>query len=307
MARFLVTGGAGFIGSHLCDALSVANHQVLVLDNLSTGHVANLDKLPVELIKGDINNDKLVNELINNVDGCFHLAAVAPVELSHRQWLPCHLTNLTSTVKLFNAARQTHCPVVFASSSAIYGSNTALPLTETATALPISAYGVDKYACEMQAQIASQIFGLPTIGLRFFNIYGPRQDPTSQYSGVIAKFTDLISKEQSVTINGDGEQYRDFVYVSDAVTHLMKSMDLLLSKKITHDIINVCTNKRTTVNHLAEIIAELLGHRVDKQYAAASNGDIIASLGCNEHAKKTLAIDTSISIRDGLQLLLQGK
>src|SRR5580658_5449763 len=216
MAHFtyLVTGGAGFIGSHLCDALVADGHAVRVLDDLSTGKRANLPA-GAELIEGDIADPAAVRQAVAGVDACFHLAAIASVARGVDDWLGTHRANLTGTITLFDELRRQPrpVPVVYASSAAIYGDCADLPIKESATKHPLSAYGADKYGCELHARVASHVHGVPTVGLRFFNVYGPRQDPRSPYSGVISIFCERLAAGRSVTVDGDGLQSRDFVYV----------------------------------------------------------------------------------------------
>ena len=189
MSNYLVTGGCGFIGSHLVDDLVAAGHGVRILDDLSIGTLAH--KPPgVEFIRGDVAEPTVVADALRDMDGCFHLAAVASVERSNMDWLGTHRTNLTGAVTVFNAARRTALPVVFASSAAVYGDNADFPLSEETRPRPLSAYGADKLGCELHGVVAGRIHRVPTCGLRFFNVYGPRQDPRSPYSGVISIFSD---------------------------------------------------------------------------------------------------------------------
>ncbi|MGH7152360.1 MAG: NAD-dependent epimerase/dehydratase family protein, partial [Acetobacteraceae bacterium] len=185
MATWLVTGGAGFIGSHLCDALLRRGDAVRVLDDLSTGKRENLPA-GAELMIGDIADPAAVERALAGVDGCFHLAAIASVARGIDDWLGTHCTNLTGTITVFDAVRRHPVPVIYASSAAVYGDCPAQPLTERAPTAPLSAYGADKLGCELHARVARQVHGITTVGLRFFNVYGPRQDPDSPYSGVIS-------------------------------------------------------------------------------------------------------------------------
>jgi nucleoside-diphosphate-sugar epimerase len=207
MARFLVTGGAGFIGSHLVHALLDEGHAVRVLDDLSNGHRKNLPQ-HVELTEADVTDPAAVETALDGVDGCFHLAAIASVARSHREWLRTHQVNLTGTINVFDQARPSRLgrevPVVYASTAAIYGNCGSFPVDEESPAAPLSAYGADKHACELHARVAGAIHGVPTIGLRFFNLYGPRQDPLSPYSGVISIFADRLRRGEPVEIFGDG-------------------------------------------------------------------------------------------------------
>ena len=245
MARYLVTGGAGFVGSHLVELLRVQGHAVRVLDDLSSGSRANLPP-QTELVVADVIDTEAVARAFDGVDGCFHLAAIASVERSHRGWVRTHQVNLTGTINVFDqAARQAQhrrvVPVVYASSAAVYGDCRAVPIGEDSPANPLSAYGADKLACEFHARIAGAIHGVPTTGLRFFNLYGPRQDPRSPYSGVISIFADRLLRGEPVDIFGDGEQVRDFTYVEDAVAALRRAM---VTASTGAPVFNVCTGAR---------------------------------------------------------------
>ena len=228
MAFWLVTGGCGFIGSHLVDALLARGDKVRVLDDLSTGRRSNLPG-GVEVMVGDVADASAVARAMAGVDGCFHLAAVASVQRGNEDWLGTHRVNLTGTIAVFDAARTCNrkgpVPVVYASSAAVYGDNPDMPLSESAATAPLSAYGADKLGCELHGRVAWQVHKVPSTGFRFFNVYGPRQDPKSPYSGVIAIFADKVAENREITVNGDGGQVRDFVYVADVVRHLVAAMD----------------------------------------------------------------------------------
>src|SRR5215469_17711805 len=226
MARFLVTGGAGFIGSHLVDALLLQSHAVRVLDDLSNGVRENLSP-HVYLMEGDVTNSRTVEQAFEDIDGCFHLAAIASVERSNREWLRTHEVNLTGTINIFDQARRSRphreIPVIYASTAAVYGDCAEIPICEASPADPLSAYGADKRACELHARVAGAVHGIPTVGLRFFNLYGPRQDPCSHYSGVITRFGERLRRGEPVEIFGDGEQVRDFTYIGDAIAALLRA------------------------------------------------------------------------------------
>jgi nucleoside-diphosphate-sugar epimerase len=203
LALYLVTGGCGFIGSHLCEALVARGDRVRILDDLSTGKLEN--KPPAaELIRGDVADPVAVRTAMEGADGCFHLAAIASVERGNQDWLGTHRTNLTGAITILDAARRAGAgkpiPVVYASSAAVYGDNPEVPLAETATVRPLSAYGADKLGCELHARVASHVHGVPTVGMRFFNVFGPRQDPKSPYSGVISIFCDRLRAGQGIAI-----------------------------------------------------------------------------------------------------------
>jgi UDP-glucose 4-epimerase len=303
MALYLVTGGAGFIGSHLVEALLARGDRVRVLDDLSTGKRENLGSA-AELIVGDVADAACVAGAMRSVDGCFHLAAVASVELGNRDWLGTHRTNLTGAITIFDAARRAQpdrtVPVVYASSAAVYGDTPDLPLAETAATRPLSAYGADKLGCELHARVAAQVHGVRTAGCRFFNVYGPRQDPGSPYSGVISIFFNRIGKGQGITIFGDGGQTRDFIYVADVVQALLKAMG---QESPGSRVFNVCTGKTTTLLELAAAIGRVFGQTPAIAFADARAGDICESLGNPAMTRDVLGFSANLSIEVGLGLM----
>ncbi|WP_136680289.1 NAD-dependent epimerase/dehydratase family protein [Neptunomonas sp. XY-337] len=298
--KFLVTGGCGFIGSHLCDALIERNHEVVILDDLSTGVV---DYLPqsAELVLGDVADPGIVQAAMRDVDGCFHLAAVDSVERSRLDWCGTHRVNQQGTVNVLNAARLGRAkpvPVVYASSAAVYGDNATVPLDESSTPRPISAYGADKLGSEMHARVAWINHQVATVGLRFFNVYGPRQSPASPYSGVISIFIDRIKQGLPLTIYGDGSQTRDFIYVADAVNHLIAAM---FSHRPEASVYNVCSGQPTSIIQLAKTLAVISGAETDIEYAAARSGDIAISLGGAHKMKKRFDLGQVVPLSEGLQ------
>ena len=287
------------------DQLASVGHHVTVLDDLSTGKRENISS-QIKLIVGDIGTPHIYDELIGSIDGCFHLAAIASVQRSKEEWLRTHQVNLGGTISLFDAIQRSKrtVPVVFASSAALYGDGNTQPISESAACQPLSAYGADKFACEINAKIASELHRIPTIGLRFFNVYGPRQDPSSPYSGVISIFANRMKQNAPITIYGDGEQSRDFVYVDDAVNALMMSMQKLESKKCLHDIFNICTGRQTSINQLAASIASITPSQSSLSHVRAREGDIRISLGSGLHAQEILGFNAQISLDDGLKRTL---
>ncbi len=301
MPLFLVTGGCGFIGSHLADSLAAYGHGVRILDDLSTGRRENAPEA-AEIIVGDVADGATVAAAASGVDGIFHLAAIASVQRSIEDWAGTHRVNLTGAINVFDAARTASggkpVPVVYVSSAAVYGDNPAVPLSEDAETLPLTAYGADKLGCELHARVAHQVHQVPVAGFRFFNIYGPRQDPASPYSGVISIFADRIGARQGITIFGDGEQTRDFVYVGDAVRFLRAAME---DPKTEPEVYNVCTGDQITVNRLAALIGEIAGCPPLIAYEPARAGDIRYSAGDPAKAWNRLGIKAETSIEDGLR------
>jgi UDP-glucose 4-epimerase len=297
MATILVTGGCGFIGSHLTSALRARGDQVRVLDDLSTGSPANLPP-GATLMVGDINDPAAVLAAMQGVDACFHLAAIASVERCVRDWPGTHRTNLSATIGLFDVARARAVPVVYASSAAVYGNAPEGPIVEETPTTPLSAYGADKLGCEQHARVAGHVHGVPTTGLRFFNVFGPRQDPRSPYSGVISIFCDRLRRGASVDVFGDGEQTRDFVYVGDVVRALLAALPVA---SVQAPVLNVCTGRAVSVEGLAELIGELTGRRADIRHRPPRAGEIRHSVGSPTRARQVLGLGAPVPLREGLR------
>jgi UDP-glucose 4-epimerase len=307
MSTTLITGGCGFIGSHLVHSLLQDGHDVRVLDDLSTGKRENLPagaELPpgAELIVGDIADPAAVAEAVRGIDGCFHLAAIASVERGVRDWRGTHRANLTGTITLLDAIRAHPVPFVYASSAAVYGDCDALPITEAERPRPLSAYGADKLGCELHARVATGVHGIPTVGLRFFNVYGPRQDPASPYSGVISIFCNRLRRRQPVDVFGDGLQVRDFVYVADVVAALRAAMALHPDGA---PVFNVCTGIATSVRDLAHAIAGICGSVPELRPQPPRAGEIRASLGSPARLREVLRTADPVPLREGLRATLQ--
>jgi UDP-glucose 4-epimerase len=303
MPIFVVTGGAGFIGSHLSDALLRAGHQVRVVDDLSTGRRDQVDPL-AEFIRGDVADRTLMGEAVQGAAGIFHLAAIASVQRSHEDWCGTHRTNQSGTVSVLDAARAAgRIPVVYASSAAVYGNQGNRAIQEGMRAKPQAAYGVDKYGSELHAAIAFAVHRVPTLGCRFFNVYGPRQDPHSPYSGVISIFTKRILAGQIITLHGDGLQSRDFIHVSDVVRHLFQGMEML-RREPQAMVLNVCTGRSTTIRALVAALGAVTQRRPVVEYGPAREGDIRISLGDPNEAIHVLGITAEMELDAGLRTLL---
>lgn len=301
MASYLVTGGCGFIGSHLADALIADGHGVRILDDLSTGKRRNAPDA-AEIVIGDVADGGTVRDAMSGMDGCFHLAAIASVQRSNEDWAGTHRVNLGGAINVFDAARTARpgapVPVVYASSAAVYGDNPDVPLVEDAVARPLTAYGADKLGCEHHARVAHHVHGVPARGFRFFNIFGPRQDPHSPYSGVISIFAERIAAGRAVDIHGDGGQTRDFVFVADAVRFLRSGMDASFAEP---DVFNVCTGAATAIKDLAAIVAGIAGRAADIRHVDARPGDIRASLGDPSKARRVFGISAETTMEDGMR------
>ena len=298
MSIYAITGGSGFIGSHLADALLAAGRQVRVLDDFSTGRIDNLDPR-CEVVRGDVCDPQLLRRALRGAAGCFHLAAIASVVRANEDWAGTNRVNLGGTVAVLDAARALgRIPVVYASSAAVYGATEGAAREDAAPA-PITAYGADKLGSELHARAGFLVHGLPTLGFRFFNVYGPRQDPGSPYSGVISIFAEALRAGRPVLVNGDGLQTRDLVFVNDVVAHLIAGM-----RHISHipgaAVLNVCTGRQTSVLAMAQTIGELLGREPAMQHRPARPGDIRQSLGSPSRAAAVLGVSATTELRDGL-------
>lgn len=273
--NILITGGLGFIGSHITEEL-LDNNKVIIVDNLSTGKIENLKNPQHEnltLIKEDINNLNL-DELLENIDYIFHLSAMASVPLSIDNPLQCNEQNLTSTIKLLNSAKNKNVKkIIFSSSSAVYGDNTNMPLKETEQPMPKSPYAASKASCELYMKAFYDSFGLNYASLRYFNVFGPKQDENSQYASVIPNFISCILKNEQPTIYGDGTQTRDFIYVEDVV-----KANIAACESDFNGILNIASGKKTSINQLYEIVKEALDSDLEPKYLPKRQGDIKHSL-----------------------------
>lgn len=302
MGIYVVTGGAGFIGSHLADALLADGHTVRVIDDLSTGHRRNLAE-SVDLIEADIGDAAALTRALACAQGCFHLAAIASVTRGNEDWTGTHRVNQGGTVAALNACRAARIPVVYASSAATYGDVGDAVAHEALRCAPRTAYGADKLGCELHAAVGWGVHGVPSFGLRFFNVYGPRQDPNSPYSGVISIFADRIARGLGVTIHGDGSQTRDFVYVADVVAHLRAAMAFLRARPGAW-VSNVCTGRETSIVTLAETLGRLCGHTPRLTHGEARDGDIRRSVGAPDLAVSLLGVRAATGLQEGLAVTI---
>ena len=290
--KILITGGLGFIGSYIADEL-IDENEVLIIDNKSTGKVENLQNINHEnltLIEKDL-NDADLDDLLTDVDYVFHLAAMASVPLSIENPSECIENNMYATIKLINACKNNNVKkIIFSSSSSVYGDNTNIPLKESEYPLPKSPYAASKASGELFLKTYYEAYGLNYISLRYFNVFGPKQDKNSQYAAVIPNFiTALLEGEQPI-IYGDGEQTRDFIYIRDVVNANIKAAE---SKY--NGIINVASGEKTTINELYKIISETLGSNIEPKYLPERKGDIKHSLADVNNMKK---IDYKVNLND---------
>jgi UDP-glucose 4-epimerase len=292
--KVVVTGGAGFIGSHLAEVLAKEN-EVVVIDDLSTGKLKNLAGTEVEFLKGSITDIELLRQSFQGADCVFHLAAIASVKKSVEDPLQTNVVGINGTLKVLIAAKDAGVHrVVLASSAAVYGSSEKLPKTESMTPEPMSPYAVSKLTGEHYALVFQELYGLQTVSLRYFNVFGPRQDPSSEYSGVISRFISELLQGGQPVIYGDGEQTRDFVFVADVV-----KANILASRGST-GVFNIARGKSISLNALGEMIGDILGRKVTPQYEAPRPGDIRHSLADISQAR-SLGYSPDYSIEEGLK------
>lgn len=301
MDTALVTGGAGFIGSHLVEKLLRYGISVRVLDNFSTGHISNLPKNKggISLIEGDIRDPLTVKKAVEGVDAVFHLAAITSIPRSLAEPLETGRVNLGGTINLLEAARD--CGVkrfVFTSSAAVYGETLTLPVREGSPLNPMNPYGADKMACEHHLSLFSRQHGIKTFAFRLFNVYGPRQDPQSPYSGVVSRFIATAIKGWPVEIFGDGRQTRDFVFVSDVVDVLAKSLEMPAG--LTEPV-NVGSGEPTSLLRLTETLEQTLGRKIEKVFKGPRPGDIIHSVASIERLRSIFGVKPFVNLADGLR------
>lgn len=292
--RVLVTGGGGFIGSHLTGALAADNH-VKVLDDFSTGRRANLPE-GVTVIQGDVRDTATVTEAMESVDIVFHEAAMVSVPESIKQPVACHEVNGSATVNVFDCARRQDARVVLASSAAVYGNPDTVPIKEEAPADPDTPYGIEKHLGEQYAQFYTEQYGLPTVPLRYFNVYGPR-GLDGEYAGVIGTFIRQAQAGDPLTVEGDGKQTRDFVHVDDVVrANLLAATTDAVGRPF-----NVGTGQSITINELAEIVRDVVDTDVAIKHVPERSNDIEESEADLTDARKLLGYEPSMSLREGLK------
>jgi len=299
--KALVTGGGGFIGSHLVERLLRDGHEVRVLDNFATGHRENLAAVDsdVELVEGDVQSYERVHTAVRGCDLVFHIAALPSVPRSIQDPLTSTASNVTGTLNVLLAARDEDVRrVMFASSSSVYGPQREFPQREDAAARPISPYGVSKLAAEGYCRAFTQVYGIETVALRYFNVFGPRQDPHSQYAAVIPKFITAALEGERPVIFGDGEQSRDFTYVDNTVDGTVLAAR---AEGVAGETFNVACGEGTTLNQLVRHIAELSGEPVEATYAERQPGDLQRSLADISRARERLGYEPAIGITSGLE------
>jgi nucleoside-diphosphate-sugar epimerase len=298
----LVTGGAGFIGSHIAAALLAAGARVRVLDDLSTGHRENIEEIggDLDFIEGSVADQQLLNQALEGVEVVFHEAAIPSVPRSVEAPRQTHVASVDGTFSLLLAARDNKVRrVVYAASSSAYGDQPTLPKVETMQPDPLSPYAVAKLVGEYYCQVFTRVYGLETVSLRYFNVFGPRQDPGSQYSGVVSRFISSLCSDERPVIYGDGEQSRDFTYIDNVVA---ANLSAASAKDAAGKVINVANGQRITLNELLAELKALIGKQdVTAEYREPRVGDVRHSLADNSLARKFLGYEVKVDLREGLQ------
>lgn len=306
MHSYLVTGGAGFIGSHLVAALVQRDDpsEVRVLDNFATGFRENLAPVAdrIQVIEGDLRDFETVCRAVQDVQVIYHQAALPSVERSVKNPLDSNGANITGTLNLLTAARDAHVRrVVLASSSSVYGNSPSLPKDESMTPEPLSPYAVTKLTGELYARVFAQLYGLETVCLRYFNVFGPRQDPTTQYAGAIAKFMTCALRGNPYPVFGDGEQSRDFTYVENVVQANLLAATAPIQG---HALMNIACGERASLNRIVAILNELTGQALPADYFPPRAGDVRHSLASIARARDTLGYVPRVGLREGLEKTL---
>jgi len=296
----VVTGGAGFIGSNLARKLASENNTIVV-DNLSTGHIENIQDLidnnKVEFINGSITDINLLNDLFEGVDFVFHQAAIPSVPRSVKDPIMSNLANIDGTLNVLVAAKDNFVKkVVYASSSSVYGDTPTLPKKEDMKPCPLSPYAVSKLTGEYYCDVFTKVYDLQTVSLRYFNVYGPWQDPKGAYAAVIPKFIANINNNKSPTIYGDGMQSRDFTFIDDVVQANIKA-----AESTATGVFNIAVGRRITINNLAELVMEITGKAFDIVYSDPRPGDIKHSLADISKAKNHFGYNPGFEIKNGLK------
>jgi len=304
--RYLITGGAGFIGSHLVKRLVAEGGIVRVVDNLSTGHAERLDDVRnvIQFIKGDLAEESIAEAVVKDIDYVLHQAAVPSVQRSIGDAVGTNQANVTATLNLLESCRKAGVHrLVYAASSSAYGDTEVLPKTEEMPANPLSPYALQKWVGERYCKLYYELHGLETVSLRYFNVFGPDQDPHSEYSAVIPKFiTNLLAKE-SVTVYGDGEQSRDFTYIDNVID---ANLLALHAKDVPGKVCNIGCGERITLNKLIQMLEQILGVKAKVNYAAARAGDVRHSLADIQKARRLLGYNPQAGIEHGLRKTVKG-
>jgi len=304
MAHYLVTGGAGFIGSHLAEELTRRGERVRVIDSLITGHRRNLAHVPgVEFVQGDLADLDVTRRAVQGVDYVLHQAAIPPVPRSVEDPITSNRANVDATLNVLVAARDAKVKrVVYAGSSSAYGNTATLPKHEEMPTNPLSPYALQKLVGEQYMQMFTALYGLETVTIRYFNVFGPRQDPSSPYSGVISVFAKALLENKPPTIWGDGEQTRDFTYVANVVDGVLRAVT---APGASGQVINVATEARISLNRLFTSMRDLAGSHVNVSYGPPRAGDVRDSQADITRARQILGYKPVVSFEDGLKHTLE--
>ena len=304
MPHYLVTGGAGFIGSHLTEELVRRGHHVRVADSLVTGKRSNLDHIPgVELLEGDLADLAFARKSVDGCDFVLHQAAIPSVPRSVQDPITSNTANIDATLNVLVAARDAGVKrLVFAASSSAYGDTATLPKHERMPTGPLSPYALQKVVGEQYLQMFTRLYGLETVSIRYFNVFGPRQDPSSPYSGVISVFATALLENRSPRIYGDGEQTRDFTYVANVVDGVLKACE---APKASGEIINVATGGRISLNQLFYAMREVVGGSLEPTYSEPRKGDVRDSQADIRKAKELLGYEPIVSFEEGISRTIE--
>lgn len=307
---YVVTGGAGFIGSHIVEYLSYLNCKVIVIDNLSTGNKENIKDFPnVEFIQTDINDTETLKRVFKNVDFIFHLAALGSINRSVENPMNTHLSNATGFLNVLNVAKENKDKVkgiIYASSSSVYGDNQDLPKKEDKTGMPLSPYAVTKITNELYAKVFWKIYGLPTIGLRYFNIFGPRQNPEGPYAAAIPLFIQKMIRKEDIYIHGTGEQKRDFTYVENVVNANINALYAIIEKKQNTfgEVFNIGCHQSISINQVFKLLSEKLNYSKSPIYTEPRKGDVFQSLADITKAEKFLNYRPKVFFEEGIEKMI---
>ena len=301
MATYLVTGGAGFIGSHVVSALQARGDKVRILDNFSTGSRENIASLSrVELVEGDVRSYHTVREAVDGVHFVLHQAALPSVPRSIQDPITTNDVNVVGTLNVLNASRDAKVArMIYASSSSIYGRNPELPTRESSVPSPISPYAVSKLAGEHYCRAFAELYGFETVVLRYFNVFGSRQNPHSQYAAVIPLFIDTLLRSQSPTVNGDGSQTRDYTHVDNVV---QANLAACVAPNVAGRAFNIAAGNRITLLELLKVLGEILGVKATPRFNHARIGDVPHSYAAIDAARALLGYEPSVGFREGLEL-----
>ena len=303
--RYLVTGGAGFIGSHIVRRLVEDGEFVRVVDNLSTGQLARLGDLrdSIEFLEGDLADGRVTDEAVTGIDYVLHQAAVPSVQRSVRDPIGTNRSNVTATLNILESCRKAGVRrFVYAASSSAYGDTEVLPKAEEMTPNPLSPYALQKLVGERYCKLYCDLYGLEAVSLRYFNVFGPDQDPHSEYSAVIPKFIGKLLAKEPLTVHGDGEQSRDFTYVENVVEANLLALRAI---EVSGTVCNIGCGEHITLNKLIRLLEEILGVKANVNYAGSKAGDVRHSLADITRARRLLGYEPRVMVKEGLRRTVQ--